>query len=119
MKNIAEWAKDETLRAKAEAVFARAEADAPRRKLRRRLMTWEWLRPRPLSRLKLLGYVGSTISRFGIRPLNKLGLRRHPTYGRWIMYTTLLLSGKLPPPASRLRMLLRRLSLLDLKLLWL
>ena len=82
-------------------------------------MPWEWLRARPLSRLKYLGYAGSTVPRFGMRPLNKLGLRRHPIYGRWRMYTTLLLSRKLPSLALRLRMLLRRLRLLDLKLLWL
>ena len=82
-------------------------------------MTWEWLKPRPLSRLKFLVYVGSTVPRFGMRPLNKLGLRRHPTCGRWRMYTTFLLSKSLPPLAPRLRMPLRRLRLLDLKLLWL
>ena len=42
-KSVTKWARDEALR-------------APRRRLRRRLMTWEWLRPRPLSRLKSLGY---------------------------------------------------------------
>ena len=118
-KNIAEWARAEALRAKEEAVFARAEARAPMRKPRRRLITWEWLRPRPLSRLKFLGYAGSTVPRFGMRPSNKLGLRCHLTCGRWRMYTTLLLLGKLPPLAPRLGMLLRRLKLLDLKLLWL
>ena len=85
-------------------------------------MTWEWLRPRPLSRLKFLGYASSIVPRFGMRPSNKLGLRHHPTCRGWRMYTTLLLSGRLPPPALRLRMLLRRLRLrlrlLNLKLFW-
>ena len=81
-------------------------------------MPWEWLRPRPLSRLKYLGYAGSIVPRFGMKPLNKLGLRCHPTCGRWRMYTTLLPSGKMPPLAPRLRLLLRRLRLLGLKLLW-
>ena len=103
-KNVTKWTRDEALR-------------APRRRLRRRLMTWEWLRPRPLSRLKSLGYAGSTIPRFGMRPLSKLGLRLHLTCGRWRIYTTLLPSGKLPPPAPRLGMFLRRLRLLDLRLL--
>ena len=103
-KNVTKWARDEALR-------------APRRRLRRRLMTWEWLRPRPFSRLKSLGYAGSTIPRFGMRPLSMLGLRLHPTYERWRMYTTLLPSGKLPPPAPGTS--LRRLRLLVLRLLWL
>ena len=80
-------------------------------------MTWEWLRPKLLSKLKYLGYAGSTVPRFGIMPLNKLGLKRYPIYERWRMYTTLLLSGKLTFLTSRPRMLLRRLRLLDLKLL--
>ena len=82
-------------------------------------MTWEWLRPRPFLRLKFLGYAGSIVPRFGMRSLNRLGLRRHLTCGRWRMYTTLLLSGRLPPLAPRLEVLPRRLRLLDLKLLWL
>ena len=82
-------------------------------------MTWEWLRPRPLSRLKYLGYADSTVPKFGMRPLNKLGLKCRPICERWRIYTTLLLSGKLPLLAPRPRMLLRRLRLLDLKLLWL
>ena len=45
-------------------------------------MTWEWLRPKPLSRLKFLGYAGSTVPRFGMRPLSKLGLRLNSTCGR-------------------------------------
>ena len=49
-------------------------------------MTWEWLRPKPLSRLKFLGYVGSTVPRFGMRPSSKLGLRLHLTCGRWVYY---------------------------------
>ena len=81
-------------------------------------MTWEWLKPRPPSSLKSLGYAGSIIPRFGMRPLSKLGLRPHPTCGRWRMYTTLLPLGKLPPPVPRLGMLLRRLRLLDLELFW-
>ena len=66
-------------------------------------MTWEWLRPKPLSRLKFLGYVGFTVPRFGMRPLSKLGLRLHLTCGRWRMYTTLLPSEKLPPSNSEAR----------------
>ena len=81
-------------------------------------MTWEWLKLRPLSRLKYLEYASSTIPRFGMKPLNKLGLRLHLTCGRWRMYTTLWPSRKLPLLASRLRLLLGRLRLLDLKLLW-
>ena len=50
-----------------------------KRKPRRRLIR---PRPRPLSRLKFLGYAGSTVPRFGMRPLNNLGLRLHPTCGR-------------------------------------
>ena len=103
-KNVTKWTRDEALR-------------APRRRLRRRLMTWEWLRPRPLSRLKSLGYAGSTIPRFGMRHLSRLGLRFHPTCGRWRMYTTFLPSGKLPPLAPGTS--LRRLKLLVLRLLWL
>ena len=38
-KNVVEWARDEALRAKTEAEFARMEARAPRRKPRRRVMT--------------------------------------------------------------------------------
>ena len=56
----------------------------------RNLMTWEWLRPRPFSRLKFLGYAGSTVPRFRMRPLSKLGLRLHPTCGRWRMYTAIM-----------------------------
>ena len=52
-----------------------------KRKPRRRLMTWEWLRPRLLLRLKFLGYAGSTVPKSGMRPLNKLGLRLHLTCG--------------------------------------
>ena len=52
-----------------------------KRKPRRMLMTWEWPRPRPFSRLKFLGYVGFTVPRFGMKPLNKLGLRLHSTCG--------------------------------------
>ena len=38
-KNVAEWARDEALRAKEEAVFARAEAESPKRRPRRRPTT--------------------------------------------------------------------------------
>ena len=89
---------------------------APNRRLRKRPTTWEWLRPRPPSRLKFLGYAGSTVPRFGMRPSSKLGLKPYPTCGRWSMCTTPLPLGKLPPPASRLGMLRKRLRLLVLEL---
>ena len=38
-KNVVEWARDEALRAKEEAVFARAEAESPKRRPRRRPTT--------------------------------------------------------------------------------
>ena len=88
-----------------------------RRKPRRRPMTWESSRPRPLSRPKSLGYAGSTVPRFGMRPSNKLGSRLHPTCGGWRMCTTLLPSRRLPPPALRLGVFLRGLRLLGLWLL--
>ena len=81
-------------------------------------MTWEWLEPRPFSRLKYLAYAGSTVPKFGMKLLNKLGLRLHPICERWRMYTTLRPFGKLPLLTLRPRLLLRRLRLLGLKLLW-
>ena len=118
-KNVAEWARDEALRAKAKADFARTEAENSKEKAEEEAYDLGVAETQAFSRLKYLGYTGSTIPRFGMRPLNKLGLRRRPIYGRWRMYTTLLLFEKLPLLALRLRMLLRRLRLLDLKLLWL
>ena len=115
-KNVTGWAKDKALRAKEKVEFARAEAEGSKEEAQEEAYDLGVAR---VYRLKYLGYTGSTIPRFGMRPLNKLGLRRRPIYGRWRMYTTLLLFEKLPLLALRLRMLLRRLRLLDLKLLWL
>ena len=67
-KNVAEWARDEALRAKEEAVFVRAEA--------------EWLRPRPSSKLKFMGYAGFIVPRSGMRTSSRLGLKPHSTCGR-------------------------------------
>ena len=118
-KNVAEWARDEALGAKEEAVFARAEVESSKEKANKEAYDLGVAETQSTSRLKSLGYAGSTIPRFGMRPLSKLGLRLHSTCGRWRMYTTFLPLGKLPPLAPRLGMLLKRLRLLVLELFWL
>ena len=46
-------------------------------------MIWECPRPRPSSKLKFLGYASFTVPKSGMRPSSRLGLKPHPTYGRW------------------------------------
>ena len=118
-KNVTEWARDKALRAKEEAVFARAEVESSMEKAEEEAYDLGVAETQVTLKAQVLGYVGSIVPRFGMRPLNKLGLRHHPTCGRWRMYTTFLLSKRIPPLTPRLRMPLRRLRLLDLKLLWL
>ena len=72
-KKVVEWAKDEALRAKERLCLPGHRPSTPRRRSRRRPTTWEWPRLKPPLRLKFLGYVGSTIPRFGMRPSSKLG----------------------------------------------
>ena len=91
---------------------------ALRRRTRRRPTTWEWSRPKLPSRLKFLGYVGSTVPRSGTRPSSKLGLKPRPTCGRQSTCTIPLPSGKMPLPTPRSGMLWKRSRLLALGLLW-
>ena len=99
-------------------MFARVEAESSKEKANKEAYDLGVAETQATSRLKSLGYAGSTIPRFGMRPLSKLGLKFHPTCGRWSMCKTPLPLGKLPPPAPRLGMLWKRLRLLDLELFW-
>ena len=83
-KNVAGWARDEALRAKEEAVFARVEAESSKEKAEEEAydLGMAETHARPLSRLKFLGYAGFVVPRFGMRPLNRLGLMLRPTCGR-------------------------------------
>ena len=47
-KKVVEWAKDEALRAKERLCLPGHRPSTPRRRPRRRPMTWEWLRPKLL-----------------------------------------------------------------------
>ena len=86
-KNVAEWARDEALRAKEEAVFVRAEAECSKEKAKEEAVfaraEAEWLRPRPSSKLKFMGYAGFIVPRSGMRTSSRLGLKPHSTCGRW------------------------------------
>ena len=45
-------------------------------------------------------YAGFTVPRFGMRLLNRLGLKPHPTCGRQSTCTIPLPSGKMPPSSE-------------------
>jgi len=114
----AEWAKDEALRAKAEAEFARTEAESSKEKAKEEAYDLGVAETQATLKAQVPKVCRLYCSQVWNEVLKQARLRLHPICGRWRMYTTLRPSVKLPLPAPRLRLLLRRLRLLGLKLLW-
>ena len=117
-KKVAKWARDEALRAKEEAVFARIEAECSKEKAEEDAYDLGVAETQATLKAQVPGYVGFIVPRFGTRLLNRLGLKPHLTCGKQSVCIIPLPSRKTPFPAPRPRMLQDRLRLLAPMLLW-
>ena len=117
-KKVAKWARDEALKAKEEAVFARIEAECSKEKAEEDAYDLGVAETQATLKAQVPGYVGFIVPRFGTRLLNGLGLKPHLTCGKQSVCIIPLPSRKTHFPAPRPRMLQDRLRLLAL-MLWL
>ena len=115
-KNVAEWARDEALKAKEKAVFARSEAERSKEKAEEEALDLGVAKTQATLKAQVPGVCRLYCSQVWNEALKQARVKASSNLWRWRMYTTLLPSGKLPPPTLRLGMLLRRLRLLVLEL---
>ena len=117
-KNVAEWARDEALKAKEKAVFTRVEAESSKEKAEEEAYDLGVAETHATFKAQVPGVCRLYCSKVWNEALKQAGVETHSTCGRWSTYTTPLPLGKLPPPALRLGMLRRRPRLLYLELFW-